>query len=115
MRALMLGVMFSAVLAGSAFACGPGSTSRAAYNPPAAGSAIEFRLKDAKISPEDRAKVELYRDAIARLVKAKQDSEARDAEDKAMLILGFRKLYMACGTGSFMWVPKDFGLGRQTS
>lgn len=68
MRALVLGFTFSALLAASAFTCGPGGT--------------------------------------------KQDSAAREAEDKAMLILGFRKLYMACGPGSFMWVPKDFGVAR---
>ena len=39
----------------------------------------------------------------AKLEKKNMDA-AREVEEKAMLILGYRKAWTACGPGSFLWM-----------
>lgn len=109
MRALVLGFVFSALLAASAFACGPGGTTRGAPAVPPIAAALDSRLPAAKLSEEDLSRVRQLRAEVARRVAAGQQDEARDYEEQAMLLLGFRKAWLACGPGTFMWVPLNLG------
>jgi hypothetical protein len=36
--------------------------------------------------------------------KKKKVTAAREVEEKAMLMLGYRKAWTACGQGSFLWM-----------
>ena len=47
---------------------------------------------------------------VKRLAAAKKEKAARAAEEQAMLILGYKKAWIACGPGSFMWMPANFGM-----
>ena len=44
------------------------------------------------------------RDEIATLEARKRTTAAREVEEKAMLMLGYRKAWTACGPGSFLWM-----------
>jgi hypothetical protein len=41
---------------------------------------------------------------IQQLVAAGKDAAARDAEEKAMSILGYKKIWLRCGPGTFAWM-----------
>jgi hypothetical protein len=101
MRALLLGVALAVVVAAPAMACGPIGKGGAAFPPPA--TAIDRLLPEAKLSAADMEKVSALRAQIDDAMAVGQEKEAREAETKAMQILGYRKAFSRCGAGSFMW------------
>ena len=106
MRALMLGLALTVALTEQAMACGAGKMTRGTapvYVPPLA-VALDSHQLDAILPESDRAKVRVLRAEIDELVKAQKDDEARKVEEEAMAILGYRKAWAPCGTGSFLWM-----------
>jgi hypothetical protein len=101
MRALLLGLALSVLIAAPAGACGPIGKGGATLPPPAA--AIDRLLPEAKLSAADMEKVSALRAQIDDAVAAAQADAARAAETQAMRILGYRKAFSRCGAGSFMW------------
>ena len=107
MRALMLGLALTAALTVQAMACGAGKMTRRGtapiYVPPLA-VAIDSHQLDAILPESDRAKVKALRAEIDELVKANKEDEGRKVEEEAMAVLGYRKAWAPCGTGSFLWM-----------
>jgi hypothetical protein len=102
MRAILFGLALSALMAAPALACGP-ATKGGAPIPPIA-SALDEELPNAQLADADLAKLRELRAKIAALVTAKKIDQARDVEEKAMAILGYRKALLRCGPGTFLWM-----------
>jgi hypothetical protein len=106
MRRVLGIVLLSTVVAAPAFACGPGGTTRGggmAYQPPLA-VLIDAELTRAKLDDVEMTNLKAMRAEIATLAAKKKTTEARAVEEKAMLMLGYRKAWTACGPGSFLWM-----------
>ena len=74
-----------------------------AYAPPLA-ALLDAELTKAKLDDAEMAKLKAMRAEIATLEARKKTTEAREVEEKAMLMLGYRKAWTACGPGSFLWM-----------
>ena len=106
MRTLAIGAMLAVVISAPALACGPGGTTRGAtpiHLPPIA-MGIDRSLPDAALPETDLARVKALRARIDEAVKAENDELARKLEEEAMAILGYRKMWIACGPGTFFWM-----------
>jgi hypothetical protein len=95
---LYLMVVSLAISAGTtASACGSQSIARP-------GKVIDDTVKTSPPNSYDAAAVTTLRQQIKTLVAAGKDEDARVAEEQAMALLGYRKLWLRCGPGSFSWV-----------
>jgi hypothetical protein len=103
MRIFLLAVTLSAFIASSlsvpALACGPGQSSI-----PPVGAGIDELLPEAKLPAADLATVKGLRARIAALASDGKEQQARRAEEQAMELLVYKKMWLACGPGTFMWV-----------
>jgi hypothetical protein len=106
MRALALAIAFSAQLAAAALACGPPASNTHPLIP-ALAVRIDELLPQASLSSSDRQKVVVLREKIRQLAEAGDEAEARKAEEQAMLVLGYRKGWLRCGPGTFVWIRDD--------
>ena len=102
MRAILLGLVLSGLIAAPALACGPG-TKGGAPIPPIA-SVLDEELPKAQLTEDDLAKARALRAQIATLVAAKKVDQARAVEEKAMALLGYRKMLLRGGPGTFLWM-----------
>ena len=100
MRALALGIAFSAQLA-AALACGPSAGNTNPLIPPLAALFDEL-LPQASLSSSDREKVVVLREEIRQLAKIGDEAKARTAEEQAMHVLGYEKGWLRCGPGTFV-------------
>jgi hypothetical protein len=100
MRRLILGFALYAFAAAPAIACGPTGTD--GIPPPAA--AIDRLLPDAELAKADRERVVVLREQIRKLMAAGKERAARDREEQAMQILGYKKAWLRCGPGTFRWM-----------
>jgi hypothetical protein len=100
MRKLLLGIALSALVAAPALACGAGSDMRSGgpHIPPLA-AAIDDLLPQA-----DLDKVTALRAKIKQAAAAGKEEAAREAEAQAMAIMGYKKAWLACGPGTFIWM-----------
>jgi len=73
----------------------------AAVNPPELAAGIDQLLPVAQLSDDDKAEVTELRQTIQVLATSGKVAAARDTEEVAMKILGYRKVPLACG--SFDW------------
>lgn len=105
MRALALGIALSAQLTAAALACGPPGSARAPISQLAA--AIDDLLPRASLAATDREKVVTLRKQIGQLAAAGDEAAARKVEEQAMRILGYRKAWLRCGPGTFLWAKLD--------
>ena len=87
-------IAFAAIIATPASACGP--------RPLAA--AFDQLLPEAKLPAEQIEKAKALRVRIATAMTAGDEKAARDAEEEAMEMLGYRKAWLRCGPGSFTWM-----------
>jgi len=102
MTAMVAGVALIAVVAAPALACGPATDGRVQIPPPAA--ALDELLPEAKLSPEQIEKAKALRVRITTAMTAGDEKTAREAEEEAMEILGYRKAWLRCGPGTFAWM-----------
>jgi len=100
MRALVLGVVLTALAAAPAMACGPVAKDGGFQGPPLA-AAIDNLLPEAKLAPADMEKVRALRAQIKDAVAAGQERAAREAEAQAMRVLGYERAFTRCR--SFSW------------
>jgi hypothetical protein len=99
MRAFLFGLVLSGLVAAPALACGPGI-------PPIA-AALDDLLPKAELTAADLDKARALRAEITMLLAAKKMDQARRAEEEAMAILGYRKMLLNCGPGTFLWAKFD--------
>jgi hypothetical protein len=102
MRALVLGIMFGALVVAPAMACGPNREDRPLIPPLAVP--IDDLLPRAQLADVEREKLVALRAQIGELAAAGQQEAARRVEEDAMRILGFSKAWANCGPGTFIWV-----------
>jgi hypothetical protein len=76
---------------------------------PALGHELDRLLPTATLSDNNRAKVIALREEMTKHARAKDETGARKAEEEAMAILGYQKGWMACGPGTFFWLPVNIG------
>lgn len=75
-----------------------------ACNPiPPLAAALDALLPRAALSEADLAKVKDFRAQIKTLAAAGKTGEARETEEHAMLLLGYKKDWLKCGEGTFQW------------
>ena len=97
---ILQAVMFSALAAPSTLACGPSGSSGI----PAIGKSIDTFLAKTRPNSADKDKVTLLRTQIRMLMIDGKTEEARKTEEEAMRILGFEKVWLRCGPGTFGWM-----------
>jgi hypothetical protein len=113
MRALILATTLSAFIAAPASACGLGNGGRLQIPPVAA--AIDELLPKTELPKSEIDKVKALRAQIAKLMAVGKERLAREAEEQAMRILGYTKLYFRCGPGTFGWSSLAEGSNSSTS
>jgi hypothetical protein len=104
MRELLLGIVLSALVAAPALACGAGGDTRGGPHIPPLAAAIDDILPKADLSKADLDKVTALRAKIKQAAVAGKEEAAREAEAQAMAILGYKKAWLACGPGTFIWL-----------
>jgi hypothetical protein len=106
MRAPILAVPLTLFLATSAIACGP--TDGRLAKSVTAGAVLDATWDEAELDQASREKAKALRTQIKQLVATGKDKEALDAEEQVMNILGYKKIWLRCGPGTFAWmkVPK---------
>jgi hypothetical protein len=102
MRALILAIALVAFIAAPAAACGPAGKDAPHLPPLAAG--IDGLLAEAKLPAAEFRKVTALRTEIGKLAAAGNEQAAREAEEQAMSILGYGKVWLRCGSGTFVWM-----------
>ena len=102
MRRLFAAIVLSALLTAPALGCG--LSLRFAPQMPPPGAALDGLLPDAKLADADMENLKVLRAEIAKQVADHKTKEARAVEEQAMKILGYRKLWLHCGPGTFIWM-----------
>ena len=74
---------------------------------PRLAAAIDETLRTAQLSTADRTKVAVLRELIQELSRSGKEGSARDVEEVAMSLLGYTKLWLRCGVGTFNWINKQ--------
>jgi hypothetical protein len=64
-------------------------------------------LPEAELAAADRERVMVLREQIRKLMAAGQERAARQLEEQAMQILGYKKAWLRCGPGTFMWMKAE--------
>ena len=103
MRRLVLGFALYAFAAAPAIACGPSGKDGI----PAPAAAIDRLLPEAELAAADRKQVMVLREQIRKLMAAGKERAARKSEEQAMQILGYKKAWLRCGPGTFMWMKAE--------
>ncbi len=74
---------------------------------PRLAAALDEMLPTARLSATDLSKVTVLRDLIQELAKSGKEGSARDVEEVAMGVLGYQKLWLRCGVGTFNWINQS--------
>ena len=72
---------------------------------PPLAAGIDELLPTAQISNDDRTKVTELRQTIQDMATSGKLAAARNVEEVAMYYLGYQKLWLQCGQGTFAWAP----------
>jgi hypothetical protein len=70
-------------------------------------TALDEMLPTARLSAADLTKVTVMRDLIQELAREGKEGSARDVEEVAMGVLGYKKLWLRCGIGTFVWINQS--------
>ena len=103
MRTLAFVLAFFAQIPAPALACGPAGEPSI---PPLA-AVIDSELPQATLTEAERKTLVALRDQIRTLANAGNERSARQVEEQAMQILGYKKLWLRCGPGTFLWGKLD--------
>jgi hypothetical protein len=63
-------------------------------------------LPTAQLTAVDMTKVAVLRELIQELSGNGKEGSARDVEEAAMNLLGYNKLWLRCGFGTFNWINR---------
>jgi hypothetical protein len=66
--------------------------------------ALDKLLPQSTLSETDLAKIKELQAQIKTLAATGKIKEARETETQAMRILGYKKVWLKCGPGTFQWV-----------
>jgi hypothetical protein len=102
MRALALATALIVLIAAPALACGPADQGRPHI--PTVAAAIDRLLPASKLPKVEIEKVKALRAQIVELMAAGKEQIAREVEEQAMRILGYEKIFLKCGPGTFSWM-----------
>ena len=94
MRTFMTAITLLVLMVFPVLACGP---------IPQLAVLLDELLPKATLAESDLAKVEDLRAQIQKLAAAGKKDKARETEEQAMLLLGYRKSWLKCGPGTFLW------------
>ncbi len=72
---------------------------------PALAAGIDQLLPTAQLSEADMTRVIAIRQSIQELATIGKVADARDLEEIAMKLLGYQKVWLRCGQGTFAWQP----------
>ena len=97
MRAFLLALAVSTLIAAPALACGTAAKTSAPIPP--IGTDLDAHLAKAQLSEADLAKVRDLRARIETLIAEKNIGEAWKTETEAMGILGYERHLSRCGPG----------------
>jgi hypothetical protein len=75
---------------------------------------IDRLLPTEQLAQPDLDRVTTLRAQIADFAQAGNEPEARRLEEQAMSILGYEKVWLRCGRGSFMWVKRTLAASALT-
>ena len=78
----------------------------AAANIPPLAAGIDRLLPTAQLSEADMSKVTELRKMIQVMSADGKVAAARDIEEVAMKLLGYQKVWLRCGLGTFDWEPQ---------
>jgi hypothetical protein len=73
---------------------------------PHLAAAIDEELPAAQLSAANLTKITVLRDLIRELSVNGKEGSARDVEEVAMSLLGYKKLWLRCGVGTFNWIKQ---------
>lgn len=82
---------------------------------PPLAAGIDQLLPTAQISEDDKVKVTELRQTIQDLSANGKMTAARNVEEVAMYYLGYQKIWLQCGVGTFAWAQAPVGSTAQTS
>jgi hypothetical protein len=68
---------------------------------------LDDLLKRTTLPAAELARLAELRREIAGLASAGKLEKAREVEERAMRILGYRKAWLKCGEGTFAWIRLD--------
>jgi len=102
MRSLFIGIVLCGLIAAPAMACGPAAKGESSASRVVAE--LDEHLAKAKPSDEDLARIKDLRAQIETFVAAKNLVQARNTQEEAMRIIGYRKALLRCGPGSYSWI-----------
>jgi hypothetical protein len=74
---------------------------------PSLAKPIDDLVKQVTLPAAELARVAELRSEIASLASAGKLEKARELEEQAMRILGYRKAWLKCGEGTFAWIRRD--------
>jgi hypothetical protein len=73
---------------------------------PRLAAIIDELLPMAQLSAIDLTKITVLRELIQDLSVNGKEGSARDVEEVAMSLLGYEKLWLRCGLGTFNWIKQ---------
>lgn len=73
---------------------------------PRLAAALDELLPTAQLSPDDLTEVTVLRGLIEELALIGKEASARDVEEVAMNVLGYDKVWLRCGVGTFNWLKR---------
>lgn len=97
----MLIVLALSALATPGLACGAGPTTTPMI--PRLSAGLEDILPKAVLTDAARGDVDGLRARMRALSERGDEAGARQTEEEAMRLLGYSKLWIRCGSGSFTW------------
>ena len=101
MRIALIAVLALSLPASAMAACGMDNVQKMP-----AVSTIDDHLKNARLSAAGIDQVKALREKVAGFIAAGDVKQARSAEADAMQVLGYERLWLRCGIGSFVWAPR---------
>lgn len=101
MRAVLLGIVVAGSMIAPAIACGPAGPNGPSI-PPLAAS-LDRLLLQTKLPEADAERVRTLRERISAFAARGEENLARQAEEEAMGLLGYKKGWLRCGPGTFLW------------
>ena len=113
MRAFLLALAVSTLIAAPALACGTASKTSAPIS--RIGADLDAHLAKAQLSEADLAKVRDLRAKIETALADKKFSEAWDAETAAMDILGYDRVVSRCAPSSWRLKVAEHASSRITA
>jgi hypothetical protein len=108
MRRMLIGiVMLSALATTPSFACGARTNGATASPIPPLAAPLDRALVDASLPASEMQTLKALRAEIASLAARHKMDAARAAEERAMKMLGYSKMWSLCGPGTFLWMKQS--------